>query len=216
MLASVLVVMIFSQLTACLPNGLTTKLRTKSLGWSVIGTIFWSQEKSRIDRSMRESRCAKFHVPSEKQSNTSAFLVVDICLKAHILSHKWETHQCSCKNSKGGLEKIDILSGFPSSFWRHRNLFHPIHKGSKAPGDSAQRLCDLGTSPQVSWEGATLENEVSDFSVFLCVLFCNGTSNMPSLNFFWHLRCFFAFDFSNQTTINAWKYQYRHFGMHSA
>ena len=112
MLASVLVVMIFSQLTACLPNGLTTKLRTKSLGWSVIGTIFWSQEKSRIDRSMRESRCAKFHVPSEKQSNTSAFLVVDICLKAHILSHKWETHQCSCKNSKGGLEKSTFCQGF--------------------------------------------------------------------------------------------------------
>ena len=59
---------------------------------------------------------------------------------------------------------------------------HPP-KVSRRPGDSAQRLCDLGTSPQVSWEGATLENEVSDFSVFLCVLFCNGTSSMPSLNF---------------------------------
>ena len=105
MLASVLVVMISSQLTARFLNAFTTKLRTKSLGWSVIGTIFWSQEKSPIDRSMRESRCAKFHVPSEKQSNTSAFLVVDICLKAHILSHKWE-------NSKGGLEKSTFCQGF--------------------------------------------------------------------------------------------------------
>ena len=157
-------------------------------GQSHLGGQSWALFLEPREKSQSTGRCAKFHVPSEKQPNTSAFLVVDICWKAHILSHKWE-------NSKGGLEKSTFCQGFQVLSGVIGTFSTPSTRVPRRQAISLKGFVTLARLRRSLGKGATLENEFSDFSVFLCVLFCNGTSNMPSLNFFWHLRCFFAFRF---------------------
>ena len=131
MLASVLVV-ISSQLT---------KLRRKSLEWSVRGFLSGAKRKSHgLLAEARPPLCDGPEIACTfgKRPHTPVFggqFVV-----TQILSAKWEIH-------------LQELQGWTS---------HPSLKVSRRPGNFAQRLCDLGTSPEITWEVAPLENEFSD------------------------------------------------------
>ena len=140
-----------------------------------------------------------FLEPREKSHGQVGKATLPLCVmlrKVHAPPEKGKKHQfclpsvgdSSARISKGGLEKSTFFLKFPKLFSANHSEHFPPLQGAQAKLRSP-RLCeDLGRSPQITWEVATLENEFLGFlGVFWVFSLCDGTWNMPSLIFCWHL-----------------------------